>query len=187
MITRQFLAVLVGAWLSFQSHASATLLGTTIDATLETVVIGVTITNQFDSPATIIDPGVEFSGVIDFFGDEGGIELDIDGTVMTVSGQLVSGLDVVGSASSLFSIRITNFGENVIGVSDIGGSFSSVNILFVPDQEIQLVFQSWSQRLFKQFAFEFRSVSEPNVSVIIGVCVAGLLLLRLRRRRTQRA
>jgi MYXO-CTERM domain-containing protein len=187
MITR-LLAGILGLVL-FSGSTSAMLLGTSIDARLESVSVNSAVGIQFITPATIVDPGVEFSGAMRLGGSGDptdplfGIILDFDDTSLTITPQQLSPVSGIGGDFGLIVVRLFNISPSIIGVTETFASGGTTQVLFTPSiSEIQIVFSYWNTNLLHRFEFDFAPVPEPGpmTFLLFGLAVLGVM----RRRRT---
>jgi hypothetical protein len=188
------MAGLVGLGLALvAAPASAALMGKYIDAELRADTIAADVLTPFTSPAMIVDPGVEFSGVLQFGrvcpgSCKGGIELDFDDTGFTVRGYSVDGFSNHNASFGLFEVRIFNLPSNIIGITEFSGLGPEARLDIeggaFPNVVVSLSYGGWAERMSDRYEFQFRPVPvpEPASLPIFLTALARLGFMGWRRR-----
>ena len=190
---RKLLGACVGlAMMGMAGAATAVpITGEYIDAELYEVTGSfIHVLTQFTSPALIVDPGSEFSGVLQFGsvcpnnGCFSGIEMDFDDTGFTVFSTPIDSFE--SHNGSQFGITIFNLPDNIIGVLEFPGLGFEAELNIIPGFGIDLRYSCWSRGSVDRYGFVFSTptaVPEPSALSLFATGLAVLGFLGWRRRK----
>jgi hypothetical protein len=182
------LAVLVGA----SGWAKAELVGVTFSGQLSSGP-GTSLVSQFSSPQVVVDPGVEFTGVVNdlVFGDPFQIQADLSDhgldVIVTYTGSASSGTE-----SGVGQVDLTELGAQVPSILSVVASATNpggATFSFTTDSiSVTVGTIDFSQNVPIDFHFDVvagaAAVPEPSSLALCGIGgVVGLVVARARRKR----